>query len=295
MSPADKPVEKPAPGSAPVPKGSTVARGDLEVVIRRAIELAQVEGDAEDRLSETELVRIGSELGLSSDQVRQALYEQPQLESDPRWYDRYYDKPIITASRVVPTNADTTLKRIEEYISAREYMQLVRRRSGELAFIPAEDAISRLARGLSRPGSRFYIAHARRVVVSVQSIGEGRSHVRLDSDFSEQRASNVNAAIGTGAVLGTFTAIFPVVGILMGVDAPLGLELLAAGSAAAATIAGSVALSVRIAANRFRDRLLLAKREIEGLLDRAEHSERLEPPPAPWQRSLRAKFFGSRN
>src|SRR3954464_1459683 len=160
------------------PPGKSVASSDLEAVIRRAVELATVQVDAEDRVSEAELIRIGSEIGLPAEKVRQALYEQPQLEADPYWYAPYFDSPIITSSRVLPGKADTTLVRVEEYISAREYMQLVRRKSGELRFIPAEDAISRLARGLARPGSRFHLAHARRVVVSVQQISDTQTHIR---------------------------------------------------------------------------------------------------------------------
>jgi hypothetical protein len=37
-----------------------------------------------------------------------------------------------------------------------------------------------------------------------------------------------------------------------------------------------------------------ARTELESLLDRAEHGERLEPPPAPWRRRLQMKFLGSR-
>ncbi len=275
------------------PTGRSVTRGDFEIVIRRAVELAQVHADVDDRVSEAELIRIGGELGLPAEQVRQALYEQPQLDVDPRWSDRYFDKPIVSASRVLPTGSDVTMKRIEEYLSSNEYMQLVRRKQGELAFMPAEDAISRLARGLSRPGSRYHIAHARRVVVSIQSIGEGRTHVRMDTDFSEQRANSVTTGFVAGAVIGTFTGIFPAVSLVLGLELGAGTEVMIAGAAMAATVAGTIAISVRIAANGFRNRLLLARREIDGLLDRAEHTNRLEPPPAPWRQSLRTKFFGT--
>jgi hypothetical protein len=35
-----------------------------------------------------------------------------------------------------------------------------------------------------------------------------------------------------------------------------------------------------------------AKFEVTGLLDRLEHGERLEPPPAPWRRRLQLRLFG---
>src|SRR3954471_11553083 len=95
--------------------GKSVAQSDLEAVIRRAVEPATVQIDAEDRVTEAELVRIGSEIGLPAEKVRQALYEQPQLQADPRWYDQYFDSPILTSSRVLPGKADITLVRVEEY------------------------------------------------------------------------------------------------------------------------------------------------------------------------------------
>ncbi len=272
------------------PPGRSVTRTDFEAVIRRAVELSQLQGDAEESVSEAELVRIGGELGLSADKVKQALYDQPQLESDPYWYDRYFERPIVSTSRVVPGRADVNLTRLEEYISAREYMQVVRRKSGELRFIPAEDAISRLARGLARPGSRFHLAHARRVIISVQQLNDTRSHIRVESDYSEQRASSVRSALWTGSFLGVISGAIP---------AALMTDPFT-GVAAAAVFVGSLAISVgagagiafKLTASSFKNRVVMARREIESLLDRAEHSDRLEPPPAPWRRSLRAKIFG---
>lgn len=274
------------------PAGKSLASSDLEAVIRRAVELAQVQVDAEDRVSEAELIRIGSEIGLSADKVRQALYDQPQLVADPKWYDTRFEAPIAAASRVVPTRQEVTIARLEEYISAREYMQLVRRKSGELRFIPAEDAISRLARGFSRPGSKFHLAHARRVVVNVQSIGDEKTHIRIEGDFSEQRAKSVQQGIMAGSFLGLLPGL--AAGIMMAVSMHGGIAgFTAAFAATGLGVAAGSHIGLGVAANNFRDRLVAARREIETLLDRAEHSDKLEPPPAPWRRSLQAKFFGS--
>ena len=75
---ATSPDSKPAAG-APKPAGRELARTDLEAVIRRAVELAHAQGDLEDTLTEAELVRIGSELGLPAAQVRRGMGE-----SEPR-------------------------------------------------------------------------------------------------------------------------------------------------------------------------------------------------------------------
>jgi hypothetical protein len=192
----------------------------------------------------------------------------------------------------VPTRAEVTVNRLEEYISTREYMQLVRRKSGELRFIPAEDAISRLARGLSRPGSRFHLAHARRLVVNVQQLSDDKTHIRIEGDFSEQRAGSVKQ----GVIAGSFLGFLPgsIGGVFLAAELHWGIPGVVMGMATMGLgIAAGATLGVRITVNMFKERLLGARREIEGLLDRAEHSDKLEPPPAPWRRSLRAKFFGN--
>jgi hypothetical protein len=250
-----------------------------------------MQGDIEETMSEAELVRIGNELGLPADKVRQALYEQPQLEPEPRWYDEYVASPIVSASRVIPGRADVALTRLEDYISAREYMQVVRRKSGELRFIPAEDAISRLARGLSRPGSRYHLAHARRMIVTVQQLENNRSHVRFEGDYSDQRAGSVRKSLWTGSLLGVFVGAIPVALAVDPLPGALAAAVFTAGLATSATAGAAIAF--KVTANSFRNRMSMARREIESLLDRAEHTDRLEPPPAPWRRGLRAKLFGS--
>jgi hypothetical protein len=55
-------------------------------------------------------------------------------------------------------------------------------------------------------------------------------------------------------------------------------------------MAATFAASFSAAASRFRNRVHAAKLELASLLDRLEHGERLEPPPAPWRRRL----FGGR-
>ena len=55
-----------------------ISRRDLPAVVKRAAELAAVEGDAEEAISEEEVVRIAAELGLSERHVRQALFEGVQ-------------------------------------------------------------------------------------------------------------------------------------------------------------------------------------------------------------------------
>jgi hypothetical protein len=56
----------------------------------------------------------------------------------------------------------------------------------------------------------------------------------------------------------------------------------------------SIWATLKWSASRFKTRMAAAKLELDGLLDRAERGDRLEPPPAPWRRRLQLKMTGQR-
>lgn len=276
----------------PPPPGRALARRDFEEVIRRAAELSAREGDAEELLSEEEVLRIGQELGLSTQHMKRALYELPELTAAPRWYDQYFGPPIFSVARVVPSLPESTLRRVEDYLVTREFLQVARRRGHSIAFTPADDTLSNLARAFMRPATRHLIARASRFMVSVQPLPKDESHVRFDIDLGEERASKVNTGLALGAIGGTVFGAGAAVLVTTTTPALLGPlpELLAFG----ATFLAVGAASISTAAARFKNRVHAAKFELAGLLDRVEHGESLDPPPAPWRRRLQLRLFGSR-
>jgi hypothetical protein len=249
------------------------------------------EGEGEEHLSEDEVLRIASELGLSARHVQQALYELPELESEPSAFARYYGSAVVVSSRAIPGDADLTIRRLEDYLSTREYLQLVRRKQGRLVFQPAEDTISLLARGLLRPSSRFQLARSRTVVLTARPLEEGRSHVQIATDMGEQRRS----AVRTGVIAGSFCGL--AAGLTGAVAIALTMEpSLTTAASQIAALAGSTAgglwIGIKATASGFRNRIAVARQELDGLLDRAERGDRLEPPPAPWRRRLELKMLG---
>ena len=271
--------------------GPSISRRDFEVVIRRAAELSAAEPDGgDDSISEDEVIRIATEIGLPVRHVRRALYELPALDekdADSRWFP----EPLLVSTRVVPGRSEALLRQIEEYLSTREYMQVVRHRPGRAFLMPADDAISNLARGLTRPSRRYYLARARRVVVSVRPIDEQTAHLQFAMDMSDQRRS----AIRTGWTLGTIGGLV-VGGIAAAVVTAAGWPgpVQAAGSiiAFASGFAATAAATLTASRAALRRRLTAARFELDGLLDRAEYGERLEPPAAPWRRRLQQRLFG---
>lgn len=285
-------VAKPAPAAPAQASARSIGRVDFEQVIRRAAELSLKDTDPDDNLPEEEVLRIATELGLPLHHVRQALFELPDLKVQPRWYDRWFGPAVFSVSRAVPTRREPALRRVEDYLVTREYLQIVRRKGDTIAFVPADDTISSVARALARPGSRHTISRATRMMVGVHTLPEDDSHVRFDVDLSDTRQEAVRGGVVLGGVAGLVTsslaaaaagALMP--GVLGNVP-----EILAFGGAMAGTVAGSVSLS----ASRFRNRVFGAKMELTGLLDRLERGDRLDPPPAPWRRKLQLRLFGDR-
>jgi hypothetical protein len=269
----------------------TIARTEFEEVIRRAAELSLRDADADEQLSEDEVIRIATELGLPAHHVRRALFELPEMSVQPRWYDRYYGQPVLSVARVVPGQAGLTLRRIEDYLVTREYLQVVRRRGENIAMIPADDTISSLARAFFRPGGRHHVARATRVLVSAHALPDEEAHVRFDVDLSEDRSRAVKSGAGIGIAGGV--AVGALAAAAANAFTPLYVqpvaEILAFGGGMAATFAASFSM----AAKRFRQRALAARLELAGLLDRLEHGQRLEPPPAPWRQRLQQRLFGA--
>lgn len=272
------------------PRETGIARAQFELVIRRAIELSFLEGEARDQLSEDEVVRIAAELGLSARHARQALYELPELDSERSIFEKYFGASVLTASRAVPGDAHVTLRRLEDYLTTREYQQIVRRREGRVLFMPAEDTISYLARGLLRPSHRFQLARSRRVALTARPLDAGHTHVQIATDMGDQRRGAIrNAVVGGtlgGLVLGGVGAA------LVAVNVPDPAASIAGVVALAGGLGASISATVSLAGARFRARMAAARLELEGLLDRAERGDSLEPPPAPWRRRLQLRMSG---
>ena len=268
-----------------------VSRSDFELVIRRAAELSAVEAEGRDEsLSEDEVVRIATELGLPTKHVRQALFELPEITPENAGGD-YFGDAVLTSTRVVPGRSSDVLRRLEDYLSTREYLQVVRRRADRAFLMPAEDAISNLARGLLRPSKRFYLARARHVVLSVRPLDEKNAHIQIALDLSEQRKQAIRAGWMLGSIGGLVLGAAGVAAIAFA-DLPSAVTVIGQVVAFAGGFAGTVTAALAGTRAAFRSRLAGARFELDGLLDRAEHNQSLEPPPAPWRKRLQQKLLG---
>lgn len=268
-----------------------VTRGDLPAVVKRAAELAAQEGDAEEQLSEEEVVRIAAELGLSERHVRQALLEGAQEQPEPTFLDRQLGATRIMATRAVPMPPDEARRALEDYLVTREYLQVVRRQSAGLSFEPADDVVSKVARGLSR-SKKHCLAAAQGVELVVRELEPGWSHVRLRAVYPDARKIHIGGATAGAIFLGVPVATAVGVGIGALASGPL-VDPVAIGVGAftgISVLAGAAAGFWKIARHNFRAWRERTINEANGVLDRLEKGEELRPPPSPWLRKLQLKF-----
>jgi hypothetical protein len=272
-----------------MPEG--VPRRDLPAVVKRAAELAALEGDAEEQLPEEEVVRIAAELGLSERHVRQALLEGVQEEGEPSFLDRQLGIPRIMATRAVPMTPEEARSALEDYLITREYLQIIRRQSVTTSFEPADDVVSKVARGFAR-SKKHCLAAAQGVEVTVRELQPGWSHVRVKAVYPDARKVHIGGATAGTVLLGgpLATATGTIVSALANgaLGDPLSVALGA--TVGVGVFAAAAAGFWSIARNNFRNWRTRTVNEANGVLDRLEKGDELRPPPAPWLRKLQLKF-----
>lgn len=268
------PVEdRPAGEAVPAAGGDLVLdRGDLDRVIRRAVELQFDEGEAEDgrSLTSEEVLRIGREVGVEERHLRRALGElraealvpAPAGEEGP--LARYAGPASATASRVVPGSVSEVERALSEHFRAAESLTRIRSRGGRSRWEPAEGVLAELHRGLFRwRGYRYDLARASAIELVVTPLEDGFSLVTMTADLRSSRAGNFFGYAGGFAAAGGG------IGATLGVALAGGWPVIVPGVIAGAAIG---ALTGRSAHARELERVRLG---MEGILDRLETGEPL--------------------
>lgn len=253
-------------------------RSELDRVIGRAIEL-QVAGSDEaegERISETEVLRIGREVGLAPQHLRRALGElraeslAPVTVEDEGVMGRLIGTARVRATRVVPGVPDDLMLELEEYLKVGESLRKVRKRGYRSRWEAAEGFVASLQRGLNWGGRRYDLARTRSVELSLEAVDAENSLVALVADLSSVR-TEMGAGWMAGLGLGGM-------GLGLGLGAIVSLPVLAVPGVAVGVGGGIVAARRDYAGRVERVRLAL-----EGILDRLEGGEALLTAPPSWR------------
>lgn len=207
--------DSPRPPAAPPERRLTPEQ--FEQVIRRAAELQARSADdsAQDGITETELIRIGREIGISPQHIQRALAEAGGPAGGERSLpEKLFGPGVVSAGRTVPGDAEAVRGHLDRYLVEREWLAVIRR-FGDRAVYKKSHGLD-LARvvssaldrvGVSKQpavGAGFKLRDARQVEVTVQSLEEGYSYVSLQVDLRNYRGGLAAAGVvvGWGGALG---------------------------------------------------------------------------------------------
>jgi hypothetical protein len=269
--------------------GKRLTRREFDDVIRRASELAARETDAgEGALEESELLRIANEVGLPERHVRLALAEVRsggvRSPAPSGAIEALFGPETVRASRVVPGTPRALAAKLDGFFVAGQLLQAVRKTDQRLQYRPAVDWMSQVARAASAAARNYYVASSRSVEVRLVETDPGETLVDLEVDPGTR-----NDAIG-GAVAGGLA------GAVAGAGAGFALALVGPPEMAlwggVLGVLGIGGVAGTGAGGRHRRRLHEVHAEIEGILDRLERGETLEPPPASWRQWVKRHFNG---
>ncbi len=267
--------------------GRSLTRKEFDEVIRRAAEIAAAEPDGgESSLTESELFRIAREVGLEERHVRKALGQiRSAPPTDKGLLSSLYGPPFVVASRVVPGARGALLEALDEFMVAGRLLQNVRKGEGLLQYRPAVDWASQVARAASSTSRKYYVASAKRVEIRLEAVDDIRTMVQIEVEPGTRDDYMAGGIIGgLGGGIGTGVGI----GLAVASAGPAVLGV-AAGIALGSMVTGGIAWGTGV---RHKKRLLEVRAELEGILDRLESGDSLEPPPPSWRRWVRRHFHG---
>src|SRR3954454_6841905 len=261
--------EKPPAPVAVAGRQTLLDRQALERVLARAAELqgASAIPEASDLISESQLLDIGNEVGLSPATINQALAEERTRVNVPEergLVAQVAGAGFATATRTVPGNPRDVLAPIDAWMLREECLQGQRGFPERIACEPQRGLFGKLRRTVNVSGRGFYLMDASQVSATVLPVDSSRVVVRLDADIHASRARRV----GIGGFVAAVGAVASgVVGLgLAGVHLPL---LIVAGSSFL-LFAGRSTERSRVA-RLHRTVLSSVQLALVQILDRLEH------------------------
>ena len=249
------------------PEPRRLERHAVERVLARAAELQASSGEPPEELTETQVVELAREVGLSPANIRQAIAEERTrlaVPPAPGQLGGAYGPVQVTSSRTVRGRPAEVLASIDRWMQREECLQVRRRFEERMTWEPRRDLVGSIRRGFNVGGRGYALSRADFVGATVVAVDEGRSLVRLDAELAVTRRRAIGAS-GASAGIGVASGA-----TIVGVAIVTGGAALIAGALGAATLgAGALAgYGFSRAQRTLATRVQLA---LDQLLDRLEH------------------------
>jgi hypothetical protein len=245
-------------------------RASLERVLARAAELQGAAGDADpsEQFTEEQLIELGKEVGLSPQNLRQALAEERTRsvlpEDEHGLGTSVFGPSRICAGRTVPGKPSDVLAAINAWMQKQETLIVKRQHADRIVWEPSRDIGVVIKRAFKPGGRDFALANSHEVSATVIAIDDARVHVVLDGSFENLRGRAIGQTAGGGLI-----------GIAVGTG------IWAIGLAAAVVAAPVVVATVGgfvIARASQRKSITRAQLALEQLLDTLERGELTRRP-----------------
>jgi hypothetical protein len=259
-----RPPQSPAPlARVSVP----LDRAALERVLARAAELQAETGEPAEALSEQQILELGTEVGLSPQNLRQALAEERTRAGGPAPSSgvlaRLLGAAVVSSTRTVSGSPASILAQLDDWMQREECLRVKRHFPDRIVWEARQGFFDTLRRGLNVGGRGYALSRAHEVSATVVPVDAERSLVRLDADLGTHRS----AVAGQGATLAGLGAVSSGAAVLLGVLLPIAVV-----PAVAAGAIGYYQARSRHAATVTRAQLAL-----EQVLDRLERGELPRP------------------
>jgi hypothetical protein len=250
----------PSPSNLPAAR---LDRASLERVLARAAELQGTSGDPVEEFTEEQLLDLGKEVGLSPQNLRQALAEERTRSVAPD--DEHgigaslFGPSRVRAARTVAGIPADVLASIDGWMQRQELLIVKRYHQDRIVWEPRRDFVVGVKRALRVGGRDYALSRAFEVSATVIAVDDNRVHVGLDADFRSHRAMSVRQAAGSSIAGAAATGALFVMGVTSVIAAAPFII------APAIAIAGARALQSRIVTR--------AQLSLEQLLDKLERGE----------------------
>ncbi len=167
-----------------------IDRAALERIIQRAAELQAGDVDTGEGLTEQDVLKLGSEVGIPGRFLRQALDEETTRGGVERAHGllaRWAGPRLVGASRVVPGDKATVERALEQWMTESEALAVKRRLPDRTLWEAQKGLIAQMKRGFGVGGKSYHLARSVEVSHSVTALEAGYCHVALSADVSNSR------------------------------------------------------------------------------------------------------------
>jgi hypothetical protein len=241
--------------------GELIGREALDRILKRAAELQAGEQDVGDGLTRAELLKLGDDVGIPVQYLRQALLEeQTRAAPEPAGglWGAIAGPARVSAYRVVPGDPATIERALARWMEGEELLQVKRRFPDRVTWEPKSGFLASMQRGLKVTGRAYALANALEIAGQVTPLEKGFCHVQLVADVRNLRRQRLGgasalAAIGTLATLAALS-----LGLVTGAAEVVALVPAAAGGLGGLALARThrgLAARVEVGLEQVLDRL----------------------------------------